>query len=63
MLVVVRTVDRLSVAKEMAIKQTVKGLDGVWQQCMFLHFMHCLNGSGCAVLLLCTKWALGILRA
>ena len=56
MLVVVRTVDRLSVAKEMAIKQTVKGLDGVWQQCMILHFTHCQSGSDCAVLPLCEKW-------
>ena len=29
MLAVVRTFDRLSVAKETAIKQTVKGLDGL----------------------------------
>lgn len=63
MLAVVRTFDRLSVAKEMAMKQTVKGLDGVRQQCMVLHFAHSLNGTGCAVLPLCMKRALGILRA
>ena len=40
---VVRTVDRLSVAKETAIEQAVKGLDGMGQQCMVLHFTHCLN--------------------
>ena len=63
MLVVVRTVDRLSVAKETPVLQAVKRMDWLWQQCMVLHFTHCLNGSDCAVLPLYMKQALGILRA
>lgn len=51
---VVRTFDRLSLAKEIAIKQTVKELGGLWQQCMVLHFTRYLNGLCCIVLpLLC----------
>ena len=63
MLVVVRTVDRLSVAKEMSVLQAVKQMDWLWQQCMFLHFTHCRNGSHCAVLPLYMKQVLEILRA
>ena len=33
MLVVVRTVDRLSVAKETPVLQAVKRMDWLWQQC------------------------------
>ena len=46
MLVVVRTVDRLSVAKETPVLQAVKRMDWLWQQCSVLHFTHCRNGSG-----------------
>ncbi|MBS6409084.1 MAG: hypothetical protein KH414_00615 [Tannerella sp.] len=63
MLVVVRTLDRLSVAKETPVLQAVKRMGGLWQQCMVLHFTHCRNGSHCAVLPLCMKRALEILRA
>lgn len=63
MLVVVRTFDRLSVAKEMSVLQAVKQMDWLWQQCMVLHFTHCLNSLGCAVLPLYMKRALEILRA
>ena len=38
MLVVVRTVDRLSVAKEMSVLQAVKQMDWLWQQCTIERF-------------------------
>ena len=40
MWVVVRTFDRLSVAKETPVLQAVKRMDWLWQQCMVLHFTH-----------------------
>lgn len=50
MLVVVRTFDRLLAAKEWTVLQAVKRMGGLWQQCMVLHFTHCLNGMCCIVL-------------
>ena len=44
MLADVRTFDRLSVAKEMSVWQAVKRMDGLWQQCMVLHFTYRPDG-------------------
>ena len=48
MLADVRTFDRLSVAKKMAMLQAVKRMGRLWQQCIVLHFVHYLNGLCCA---------------
>jgi len=43
--VVVRTFDRLSAAKEMDIIQEVKYLEWLWQQCGILHFSCMISGG------------------